>query len=88
MENSSASSGLQYHLRSISLPSRLHHPHSIKIESELHKLKTWETLLVSPAPLSAETVRTGLVGLADLYICVEELISSPITQQALLQHQN
>ncbi|GFY87813.1 hypothetical protein Acr_05g0014520 [Actinidia rufa] len=87
MEISSSSTGLQYPIRSISLPSRLN-PQSIKVEAELNKLKAWETSLVSTIPLCAETVRTGLVGLAELYICVEDLILSPITQQALLQHQN
>ncbi|XP_057492428.1 uncharacterized protein LOC130778026 [Actinidia eriantha] len=87
MEFSSSSTGLQYPIRSISLPSRLN-PQSIKVEAELNKLKAWETSLVSTIPLCAETVRTGLVGLAELYICVEDLILSPITQQALLQHQN
>ncbi|PSS29945.1 Sorting nexin mvp1 like [Actinidia chinensis var. chinensis] len=87
MEISSSSTGLQYPIRSISLPSRLN-PQSIKVEAELNKLKAWETSLVSTIPVCAETVRTGLVGLAELYICVEDLILSPITQQALLQHQN
>ncbi|GFY87808.1 hypothetical protein Acr_05g0014470 [Actinidia rufa] len=78
MEISSSSTGLQYPIRSISLPSRLN-PQSIKVEAELNKLKAWETSLVSTIPLCAETVRTGLVGLAELYICVEDLILSPIT---------
>ncbi|XP_057469662.1 uncharacterized protein LOC130758743 [Actinidia eriantha] len=87
MEISSSSTGLQCPIRSISLPSKLN-PQSIKVEDELNKLKAWETSLVSTIPLCAETVRTGLVGLAELYICVEDLILSPVTQQALLQHQN
>ncbi|CAK9149564.1 unnamed protein product [Ilex paraguariensis] len=86
MAGSSPSLGLQFHVRSISLPSRLH-PLSTKLELELNKLKTWQTSVLARAPLIAETIQTGLVGLAELYNCVEELIHSPLTQQALLQHQ-
>ncbi|KAA8547568.1 hypothetical protein F0562_003997 [Nyssa sinensis] len=86
--SSSASLGLQYHFRSISLPSRLH-PHNIKIEAELNKLKTW-AISSNPTtvPLSADTIQTALAGLVELYSCVEELLHSPLTQQALLQHQH
>ncbi|XP_057492429.1 uncharacterized protein LOC130778027 [Actinidia eriantha] len=41
MENSPASTGLQHHVRSISLPSWLN-PQSVKVEAELSKLKAWE----------------------------------------------
>ncbi|XP_058185963.1 uncharacterized protein LOC131303208 [Rhododendron vialii] len=86
METSPSSTCLQYQYRSISLPSRLH-PQNTKVEAELTKLKTWQSSIVSStAPTSGETIRTGLVGLAELYNCVEELINSPITQQALVQH--
>ncbi|KAF7129966.1 hypothetical protein RHSIM_Rhsim10G0203300 [Rhododendron simsii] len=86
MESSPSSTCLQYQYRSISLPSRLH-PQNTKIEAELTKLKTWQSSIVSSTvPTSGETIRTGLVGLAELYNCVEELINSPITQQALVQH--
>ncbi|XP_059670783.1 uncharacterized protein LOC132316296 [Cornus florida] len=88
MADSSANLVLQYHVRSISLPSRLP-PHSIKIEAELNKLKSWETSLVSTTnSVSAETIKIGLLGLAELYNCVEELIHSPLTQQAILLPQN
>ncbi|KAL7192878.1 hypothetical protein ACSBR2_024649 [Camellia fascicularis] len=87
MAVSSTSLGLQYHVRSISLPARLH-THFTKIEVELNKLKTWESSLVGMVPLSAETIRVGLVGLAKLYNCVEQLIPSPVIQHALLQHRN
>ncbi|XP_059642386.1 uncharacterized protein LOC132284312 [Cornus florida] len=86
MAVSSATLGLQYHVRSISLPSRLH-PHSIKIEAELNKLKSWEASTTT-VPLTAETIRIGLVGLAELYTYVEELIHSPQTQQSLFQPQH
>ncbi|KAH7850496.1 hypothetical protein Vadar_033894 [Vaccinium darrowii] len=85
MESSPLSS---YQFRSISLPSRLH-PHGTRIDVGLNKLKTWQSSLVSSSvPTSGETIRTGLVGLADLYSCVEELIHSPVTQQALIQNRN
>ncbi|GFY87809.1 hypothetical protein Acr_05g0014480 [Actinidia rufa] len=87
MENSPASTGLQHHVRSISLPSWLN-PQSVKVEAELSKLKAWERSLVSTLPLSAETIRAGLVGLVDLYNSVQDLILSPVTQKALLQYQN
>ncbi|KAL6959883.1 hypothetical protein U1Q18_040032, partial [Sarracenia purpurea var. burkii] len=70
------------------LPSRLHPLASIKVEVELKKLRTWERSLVSTNPLCAETIKTSLVGLAELYGCVEELIHSQVTKQALLQHQH
>ncbi|GFY87814.1 hypothetical protein Acr_05g0014530 [Actinidia rufa] len=87
MENSPASTGLQHHVRSISLPSWLN-PQSVKVEAELSKLKAWERSLVSTLPLSAETIRAGLVGLVDLYNSVQDLILSPVTQKVLLQYQN
>ncbi|XP_052197147.1 uncharacterized protein LOC127804329 [Diospyros lotus] len=87
MARSSALTGSQGHFRSISLPSRLH-PHCGKIEAELNKLKTWEISTGSASPLNAETIRTGLVGLPELYNRVEELIRSPVTRQVILQHQH
>ncbi|KAA8532049.1 hypothetical protein F0562_006809 [Nyssa sinensis] len=88
MAGSSASLALQYHVRSISLPSRLH-PSSTKIETELNKLTNWAISSASTiVPLTADTIRTGLVGLAELYNYVEELVNSPLNQQALLQHQH
>ncbi|KAH7848254.1 hypothetical protein Vadar_000160 [Vaccinium darrowii] len=88
MESSPSSTSLQYQFRSISLPSRLH-PHNTRIDFELNKFKTWQSSLVSSTvPTSGETIRTGLVALTDLYSCVEELIQSPTTQQALVHHRN
>ncbi|GKB26339.1 class II heat shock protein [Tanacetum coccineum] len=37
---------------------------------------------------SSETIQSGLVGLAELYVYVDELVQSPQTQQALLRKQN
>lgn len=77
---------MQNTTRSISLPSRLH-PNSHKIGAELNKLKNWElSSLSATTPLGAETMQMGLVRLAELYNCVEELIHTPLTQQALHNH--
>ncbi|CAK7355593.1 unnamed protein product [Dovyalis caffra] len=70
-------------LRSISLPSRSH-LNSLKIEAQLTKLKAWES---STNPLAAETIRMSLTKLAELFNCIQELINSPLTQQAF-HHQH
>ncbi|GMI66101.1 hypothetical protein like AT4G35680 [Hibiscus trionum] len=72
-------------VRSISLPSRVH-PTCVKLEAALNHLKAWKTS--SAASFSGETIRIGLVDLADLYNCVREIISSPQTQRTLVQYQN
>ncbi|XP_019177197.1 PREDICTED: uncharacterized protein LOC109172497 [Ipomoea nil] len=82
MEAISASHGLQYHGRSISLPSRLY-PTPENIEAELDKLRTWET--TSSSPPSSKSIRAGLLMLAELYESLQELVQSPSTQRALLQ---
>ncbi|KAI4314631.1 hypothetical protein L6164_027519 [Bauhinia variegata] len=75
----------QYHVRSISLPSRLH-PTSLNVVTELNKLKTWEGSDSDTASsVQAEMIKSGLAGLAELYNCVQELIHCPQTQQALLR---
>ncbi|XP_038703317.1 uncharacterized protein LOC119999674 isoform X2 [Tripterygium wilfordii] len=79
MESSSA---VHIPVRSISLPSRLH-PNFQIIISELNKLKAWE----STVPSASETTQLGLVGVAQLYNCLQELIHSPLTQKALHHHQ-
>ncbi|KVI02969.1 uncharacterized protein LOC112512954 [Cynara cardunculus var. scolymus] len=72
--------------RSISLPSRLH-PTSLRAEAELNKLRVWEARLSSSSEtLTAKNIQTGLVGLSEVYRCVEELVYSSLTQQALLSH--
>ncbi|KAL3525208.1 hypothetical protein ACH5RR_013580 [Cinchona calisaya] len=88
MAKTSQSFGLQHTARSISLPSRLH-PNAIRIETELNKLKIWEASSVSiTESLSGETLQDGLIGLAELYNCTQELMQSSTTQKALHQHQN
>lgn len=73
----------KYGVRSISLPTRSH-PTTIQIEEELIKLKSWETSSIS----KSETICFGLIGLVQLYKCIEELLKLPLTQQALSQHKN
>ena len=70
-------------VRSISLPSRSH-PNSLKIEAQLTKLRAWES---STNPLSADTIQMSLTRLAELFNCIQELIHSPLTQQAF-HHQH
>ncbi|XP_059670788.1 uncharacterized protein LOC132316301 [Cornus florida] len=72
-----------YHVRSISFPARSH-PSTIKAEEELNKLKTWEAFS-SP---KADTICNGLSGLEEVFECIEELLSLPVVQQALAQHQH
>ncbi|XP_019172104.1 PREDICTED: uncharacterized protein LOC109167537 [Ipomoea nil] len=71
------------HLRSISFPSRSH-PSIQKVEEELTKLKT---LQVSATP-EAATISSGLLGLEQLYKCMDGLLNLPQTLQALSQNQN
>ncbi|KAK2965049.1 hypothetical protein RJ639_039718 [Escallonia herrerae] len=72
----------RHHIRSISLPSRSH-PSTLRIEEELNKLKAREVSSGS----TAETICTGLSGMEELYKCMGDLLSLPLTQQALSVHQ-
>ncbi|KAG5623216.1 hypothetical protein H5410_008434 [Solanum commersonii] len=76
------------HVRSISFPSRSQ-PEYLRVEIELKRLKTWESTSISSTttPFSLNTIQQGLVGLAELYNCVQDLLESPMIQQALLKHQ-
>ncbi|KAL9328275.1 hypothetical protein ACSQ67_003278 [Phaseolus vulgaris] len=71
-----------YHVRSISLPCRIHSSLP-KIEKVLKRMKTWEASSQS----QSEAIKEGLKGLAELYNCVEEFVGCPLTQQALLRHE-
>lgn len=79
----------QHHARSISLPSRLHTNIFLQVEAKIHELKKWEASSISKiVPLGAETLQTRLAGLADLYICLDELIHSPLVQQTLFYNRH
>lgn len=82
MVGSNTATEFHYHVRSISLPSRLH-PSLPKIEKELKRLKTWEASSHS----QTGAINAGLTGLAELYHCVEELVGCSLTQQALLRNE-
>ncbi|XP_030524039.1 uncharacterized protein LOC115736462 [Rhodamnia argentea] len=84
MANSSFMEGVHLPLRSISLPSRLPSS-SLKIVAELSKFKSPDC---SSSSLRAETIRANMVRLAELYVGFEELITAPLTQQAILRDRN
>ncbi|XP_022752324.1 uncharacterized protein LOC111301095 [Durio zibethinus] len=73
----------RYSVRSVSFPARSH-PSTLKMEEELHKLRSWQGASSS----NAQTLCTGLFGLAELYICIEDLLNLPLIQQALAQRHN
>ncbi|KAI3717093.1 hypothetical protein L1987_68449 [Smallanthus sonchifolius] len=79
MEGSSSTS----HFRSISLPSRLTNPSVTTIKTKINEIKAWGDLLSS-----SQTIQSGLVALTELYVCVDELVRSTHTQQALSRHQS
>ncbi|KAI3813656.1 hypothetical protein L1987_18385 [Smallanthus sonchifolius] len=72
-------------IRSVSFPPRSHH-NILQVEEELLNLKTWETSM-SYVP-NAETFCIGLTCLERLYTCVDNLLSSQQTQQALSHYQH
>ncbi|KAL4368627.1 hypothetical protein GQ457_05G011970 [Hibiscus cannabinus] len=80
----SSMSTKKYSVRSFSFPARSH-PSTLRLEEELSKRRCcWQGASSS----NAETLCTGLFGLAELYICIEDLLNLPLTRQALAQHHN
>ncbi|KAK7307443.1 hypothetical protein VNO77_40518 [Canavalia gladiata] len=74
-------------VRSISFPTRIH-PTSQRVEALLNHLKPRNSQSISSTIcLEAETIQSDLVVLAELYNCMEELLHSPQTQQALVRYQ-
>ncbi|KAI3824254.1 hypothetical protein L1987_05705 [Smallanthus sonchifolius] len=71
-------------IRSVSLPTRSH-PSTLQVEEELVKFKTWETSVSCVS--DAETIYSGLTNLGRMYTCVENLLSLPLTRQALSHNQ-
>lgn len=67
-------------IRSISMPTRSH-PTTLEIETELNKLKTWES-----TSLTSEAICNGLCGLVETYNLMNELLNSPQTLQAISKH--
>lgn len=72
-------------IRSISFPTRSHHS-IVQVDEELKNLKTWETSM-SSVP-DAETFCIGLTCLERLYTCLDNLLNSHTTQQALSHYQH
>ena len=71
-------------IRSISLPSR-EHPCSVRIEALLNHLKSFQFSSAHVSSFESHTIiQSSLVGLAELYNCVDEFMNSPTTQQALM----
>ncbi|GMI68241.1 hypothetical protein like AT2G17080 [Hibiscus trionum] len=79
----SSKSMKKHSVRSVSFPARSH-PSTLRLEEELNKRRCWQGASSS----NADTLCTGLFGLAELYICLEDLLNLPLTQQALAQHHN
>lgn len=69
----------RYEIRSISLPSRSH-PTTVRIEEELNKLKISEA---SSTTTTAEKIYNGLLGLNEVYKCLDDVLNLPLTQKAL-----
>ncbi|KDP43731.1 hypothetical protein JCGZ_22358 [Jatropha curcas] len=75
-------------IRTVSLPSR-EHPILHKFDAVLNHLKTWQILSESEtAPFGAESIQIGLVGLAELYNYVDEIILTPHSQQAIFRYRS
>ncbi|KAI4314630.1 hypothetical protein L6164_027518 [Bauhinia variegata] len=88
METTPALPNAHQPVRSISLPTRIH-PSSQRVEALLKHLKSHGAQSVSSTHyFEAETIQNDLVVLAELYNCMEELLQSSQTQQALLHYQN
>ena len=73
-----------YHVRSVSLPTRSH-PSTVKVEEQLNKFKACEGEDSSSS--QAEKICRGLTGLVELYSSIEDLLNLPLTQQALAHQQ-
>ncbi|XP_076903212.1 uncharacterized protein LOC143558214 [Bidens hawaiensis] len=73
-----------HHIRTTSLPTRLH-PVIVQAQEEIKKFRTWE-VSVSSVP-TADTICSALTKLQVLYECVDSVLSLPMTQQALTHNQ-
>ncbi|MFS8016713.1 hypothetical protein Hanom_Chr15g01371781 [Helianthus anomalus] len=76
--SSTSTSTSTSHFRSISLPSRLTNPSHTSIETKINELKACGDMVCS-----YKTIQKGLVGLVELFVCVDELFRSPHAKQAL-----
>lgn len=70
-----------FHVRSVSLPSQAH-PTTLRVEEELHKLRTCVETSASSA--TREVICNGLRHLGEVYDGMEDLLHLPNIQQGLL----
>ncbi|KAK4780935.1 hypothetical protein SAY87_017041 [Trapa incisa] len=68
-------------LRSISMPPRLQ-PDSLKVVSDLKKLKSFDF------PCTAEAIREKMTILADIFVRVQDMLSSPLTEKVIAKPGN
>ncbi|XP_058080559.1 uncharacterized protein LOC131228721 [Magnolia sinica] len=61
------------------------HPLALRVDDQLQKLQAWETSS-SSAHLTVEMLCDGFRGLGDLNDSVQDLLQSPLTQQALVRN--
>ncbi|WJZ83533.1 hypothetical protein VitviT2T_003204 [Vitis vinifera] len=75
----------QYHVRSISLPSR---PHPLIPEFNEHLCRLRASQAASSSSSSSSSISHRLRGLKDLHDSVDDLLLLPLTQQTLAQHRH
>ncbi|KAK3018055.1 hypothetical protein RJ639_005180 [Escallonia herrerae] len=80
--SSKYSNGLNARLNSFPCRS---HPSTLRLEGELNKLKTWEEGSFMP---TADTICSSPSGMEKLYVCLDDLLGLPLTQQVLSLHQH
>ncbi|KAG9136968.1 hypothetical protein Leryth_013813 [Lithospermum erythrorhizon] len=81
MEGLSSKSGIQKHIRSVSLPPRSH-PATVKVEQAVNKLKSNEVSSAS----NSEVICSKLCEMTELYVGVEELLGLQFVRRALSQN--
>ncbi|XP_021731238.1 uncharacterized protein LOC110698137 [Chenopodium quinoa] len=72
-----------HQITSLSIPSKIN-PINQKIENELNRLSNREEASLS----ASESISIGVSGLVELYGCINQALSLPMTQQALLLRQH
>ncbi|CAO2829460.1 unnamed protein product [Amaranthus hypochondriacus] len=83
MASNSTELSKTHQIRSLSLPSKLN-PINQRIETELKRLRIKEESSNS----TSERITIGVHGLAQLYRCINQALSLPLTQQALSLHKH
>ncbi|XP_010277258.1 PREDICTED: uncharacterized protein LOC104611758 [Nelumbo nucifera] len=63
------------------------YPTATSIEQELSRLRALELSTVPGFPLKAESICVAVLGLVELYKCVENFLQMPQTQQIQVHHQ-